>query len=183
MSCRGFFSSFFHAAPVEVGDEGGGDGAAFLEVAVFDAERSRMVEDAFVFKGREAAVEFGDFAQVAHGCVLVHDTDVNGISEGLPKPVEEAHTFLAVAGQHEVAHEDAARHAAGFIEDRRARDRSHTANGGARRLEVVGGGAVAARRFFVHVFEVGQEDVDEPREALDGFAAFVGGGVVDDGDQ
>ena len=56
-----FFSVFFHPSSVEFWHEGGGDGAALLDVAVFDAETACVVDDAFVFEGREAAVEFGDF--------------------------------------------------------------------------------------------------------------------------
>ena len=55
-----FYVLFFHPSPVEVRHEGGGDGAALLDVAVLYAETACVVDDALVFEGREAAVEFGD---------------------------------------------------------------------------------------------------------------------------
>ena len=140
-----------------------------------------MVDDALVFEGREAAVEFGDSREVAHGRVLVHEADVNGIREVLPEPVEDLHAFLALSRQNEVAHEDAALHTIGIIEDGTARDLAHTSYGGARRLEVVGGCAVAKSRLVRHVFEVGQEDVDESRQAFNGINGLISGGVVNDG--
>ena len=86
--------------------------AALLHVAVRDAEIQGMVDDRLVLKRRQPAVHAFVLRRPVHRRVLVHQGNLHRVAECLMDPVEHAHALVAVARQHEMAHEDAAAQAA-----------------------------------------------------------------------
>ncbi len=142
-----------------------------------------MLDDAFVLECREAAAHALVFAGAVERRVLVHERDLHAVAEVLMEPVEDAHALVAVARQHEMAHEDAAPQAAVRCEVHGA-DLAHHGADGARGVgEIVRCRGVFARGGLVDVLEIRQVDGDLARKHSDGLLCLIGARVVDDGER
>ena len=118
------------------------------------------------------------------GRVLVHDGEVDVVAGEVPHAVEHVERVVHVARQDEVAHDDALQHAAVVAElapSPAGELEKHLGQRRARDLRVVGGAGEPAGERRACVLEVGEPDVDDLPEQLDGPHRLVAAGVADDG--
>lgn len=178
-----FVGAFQDPCAVEDGDEGFVGAFFGLDVAVGDAEIFHVAFAFLIFFVCDSPVDFGEFAGSSVWNVLAHEAeeDVAG-GEGFCYVFHDALGVFYLAGEDEVADEDA------FFEDAvgayfvGAGLTEHLLNGGGGFFEVVRGVAVAFGCFAVHVLEVREPALDFISQESDCVDAFVAAAVVDDGD-
>lgn len=118
------------------------------------------------------------------GGVLAHDAgqEAAGV-RAVPcgHLVEDGEAVVHMAGQGEVAQDDALLQDAVCVEDRMAGLGHHGLNARFRRREIVRCSGKLRREGRGNIFQVGQPDIDVPPPALDAVQRFVAAGVADDG--
>ena len=88
-------------------------GVPFLKKAEFDADFLCKIQNAFIFFGRDLAVNVikgGIPLDLGHGSVLIHDGNVYVISKGIMKVTKDAFSLAHLTGKEKVADDHAASH-------------------------------------------------------------------------
>ena len=156
-------------------------GGEFLYPSLGEAQRRGVFYYAGVFLRFEGAVE-GGWQPFARREVLRHKREVQ-ITEGgelVGQPVEAAQRVVDGPRKYQMPHDEAAVGAAVGVDFQSgAHLPLHLAQRRHGHLGVVGGMAVGRRQRRIHVFEVGQVDVDQPLEGPQCLDALVAAAVVD----
>ncbi len=169
-----------YAGPVKRRDESFAGTGFFLYESIFDAAVKEILFGLVVFFIREGSVDFRVFTGPAAGDVLAHEAEQDLFwSEVVPYPIDDVLCIVYVAGQDEMADDDAFLEYAVVVQNIGARLVVHSEDGPGRYVRIVPGSAVALGHGRVHVLQVGQVNLDFSLEGPDRFYPFIAAAVVD----
>lgn len=101
------------AFPVKGGNEAFRDSTALLKKALRYADLVRKVQYPPVFFRGDGTAQFGEIGYLRHGCVLVHNADIDIISKGFMEKTEYFFRVSGLAGKNQMTHDNSALHQAG----------------------------------------------------------------------